>query len=66
MNLATNAIKFTNEEYVALGYEVVEVKQQIKFTVKHTSLGIDKNNKQHIFDHITILQKQSTEKNYLI
>lgn len=50
VNLVTNAIKFTNEGYVAFGYEVIEDKQQIKFTVKDTGFGIDEDSHQHIFD----------------
>jgi signal transduction histidine kinase/CheY-like chemotaxis protein len=50
VNLVTNAIKFTNEGYVAFGYEVNETKQQIKFTVKDTGFGIDEESHDHIFD----------------
>jgi signal transduction histidine kinase/ActR/RegA family two-component response regulator len=50
VNLVTNAIKFTDEGYVAFGYEVNEQKKQIKFTVKDTGYGIDEESHNHIFD----------------
>jgi len=50
VNLITNAIKFTDEGYVAFGYRIVEKKKKIVFTIKDTGLGIDKNNHKHIFD----------------
>jgi signal transduction histidine kinase/CheY-like chemotaxis protein len=50
VNLVTNAIKFTDEGFVAFGYEVDEANKQIKFTVKDTGFGIDEESHNHIFD----------------
>lgn len=50
VNLVTNAVKFTDEGYVAFGYEIDEQNKQIMFTVKDTGIGIDKESHQHIFD----------------
>jgi signal transduction histidine kinase/CheY-like chemotaxis protein len=50
VNLVTNAIKFTDEGFVAFGYEVDETNKQIKFTVKDTGFGIDEESHNHIFD----------------
>lgn len=50
VNLVTNAIKFTNQGFVAFGYEIDEQNQMIKFTVKDTGLGIDANKHKYIFD----------------
>jgi signal transduction histidine kinase/CheY-like chemotaxis protein len=50
VNLVTNAVKFTDEGYVAFGYEIDEKNKQIKFTVKDTGFGIDEDSHLHIFD----------------
>lgn len=50
VNLVTNAIKFTDQGYIAFGYEIDKVNQMIKFTVKDTGLGIDANKHKYIFD----------------
>jgi signal transduction histidine kinase/CheY-like chemotaxis protein len=50
INLLTNAIKFTEEGSVTLGFEIDENNKLIHFTVKDTGLGIDENNHKNIFD----------------
>ncbi|WP_225318073.1 ATP-binding protein [Flavobacterium luteum] len=50
VNLVTNAIKFTDEGYVAFGYTVDDKNEKIIFKIKDTGLGIDKENHKHIFD----------------
>ncbi len=50
INLVTNAIKFTEKGTVTFGYEVLTTKNEIKFTINDTGLGIDDRNQLHIFD----------------
>jgi len=50
INLVTNAIKFTEKGSVTFGYEILSTKNNIRFTIKDTGLGIDDRNQQHIFD----------------
>ena len=50
VNLVTNAIKFTDEGYVAFGYTIDEKNEKIIFKIKDTGLGIDEENHKHIFD----------------
>ena len=62
VNLVTNAIKFTNEGFVAFGYQVDDKKQEIIFTIKDTGPGIDKNNHKHIFDRFKRVENDATIK----
>jgi len=50
VNLATNAIKFTDRGFVAFGYVIDEENETINFTVKDSGLGIDENKHKYIFD----------------
>ena len=50
INLVTNAIKFTDEGYVAFGYEIDRKNELIKFVIKDSGLGIDEKNHKFIFD----------------
>jgi len=50
VNLITNAIKFTDQGFVAFGYVIDEVNEVVQFTVKDTGLGIDVNKHNYIFD----------------
>ncbi|PVX44760.1 signal transduction histidine kinase [Flavobacterium sp. 103] len=49
-NLVTNALKFTEQGSVELGYEIDEPNNKIVFKIKDTGFGIDENNQQYIFD----------------
>ncbi|WP_309641835.1 ATP-binding protein [Flavobacterium sp.] len=62
VNLVTNAIKFTNEGYVAFGYQIDDKKQAIVFTIKDTGPGIDKDNHKHIFDRFKRVENDATIK----
>jgi signal transduction histidine kinase/CheY-like chemotaxis protein len=62
VNLVTNAIKFTDEGYVAFGYEVNEEKKLIKFTVKDSGYGISKKNQNHIFDRFRRVGEENSIK----
>ncbi len=48
-NLINNAIKFTHEGYVELGYEIKNEEQKILFYVKDTGVGIPEKQKNTIF-----------------
>ncbi len=50
INLVTNAIKFTDKGTVNFGYTIDKKKQQIKFTITDTGLGINDYNQKYIFD----------------
>ncbi len=47
-NLVNNAIKFTDEGYVEMGYKVLDT--EIEFYVKDTGIGISKENHKLVFD----------------
>ncbi|WP_201587358.1 hybrid sensor histidine kinase/response regulator [Psychrobacter jeotgali] len=55
LNLMDNAIKFTHSGYVALLIEPVSKNnvehQWIRFKIKDTGIGIDKNEQQHLFSY---------------
>lgn len=62
VNLVTNAIKFTDEGYVAFGYRVDDKKKKIIFTIKDTGPGIDKHNHKHIFDRFKRVENDASIK----
>jgi PAS domain S-box-containing protein len=47
-NVIDNAIKFTNEGFVELGYHLID-QNKIEFFVKDTGIGIPKQSIEHIF-----------------
>lgn len=49
-NLLSNAVKYTDDGEVSFGYEVDKGTKQIKFVVKDTGLGIERQNQHYIFD----------------
>ncbi|MFW6327328.1 MAG: ATP-binding protein [Bacteroidota bacterium] len=49
INLIGNAIKYTNEGYVEIGYTLREAKQDVLFYVKDTGIGIRENDKNKVF-----------------
>ena len=49
MNLIGNALKYTEEGKVELGYEIRESKKDILFYVKDTGIGIADNDKHNVF-----------------
>jgi len=49
-NLITNAIKYTQQGFVAFGYEVNEKDGTLEFRVEDSGIGIDEKNLQIIFD----------------
>ncbi len=49
INLLNNAIKFTDEGYVILDYDVDEIKKEIVFTVKDSGIGIPEEYQEKIF-----------------
>ncbi len=49
-NLLSNAVKYTDKGEVSFGYEVDKGTKQIKFVVKDTGLGIERQNQHYIFD----------------
>jgi len=61
INLMDNALKFTHEGYVKMGYEVKGV--ELLFFVSDTGLGISKEKQRVIFDRFR-QASDSTEKHY--
>ncbi|MFW5886652.1 MAG: ATP-binding protein, partial [Bacteroidota bacterium] len=49
-NLFSNAIKFTSKGSIEYGYEYIEEKNTIKFFMKDTGTGLDKEEQKNIFD----------------
>lgn len=62
INLVYNAIKFTEEGYVAFGYEIIEEGELdfIEFTIKDTGIGISKANQKTIFDRFKRVESDLT------
>jgi PAS domain S-box-containing protein len=60
-NLLNNALKFTKEGDITLGYSINKYKDQIRFFVQDTGLGIPKSNQKLIFGRFR--QTQEGEKN---
>lgn len=62
INLVYNAIKFTDEGYVAFGYEIIEEGdlEFIEFTIKDTGIGISKANQKTIFDRFKRVESDLT------
>lgn len=50
VNLLTNAIKFTDNGYVAFGYTICPDNKFLEFRVEDTGIGISKNDLKVIFD----------------
>ena len=62
INLVYNAIKFTEEGYVAFGYEILDEGELdfIEFTIKDTGIGISKENQKTIFDRFKRVESDLT------
>ncbi len=62
INLVYNAIKFTEEGYVAFGYEIIEEGELdfIEFSIKDTGIGISKENQKTIFDRFKRVENDLT------
>ena len=52
-NFITNAIKFTNEGSIKVGYDLID--DQIRFYVKDTGIGISNDMREKIFDRFVKL-----------
>ena len=66
-NLTDNAIKYTDEGYIALRVELISSDgsfQKVRFTVKDSGIGIDDDLKDKIFDNF-IQGDLSNEKKYM-
>ncbi|MES2811606.1 MAG: ATP-binding protein [Bacteroidota bacterium] len=50
INLITNAIKFTDQGFIAISYDWSKKKNNIEFVVEDSGLGIEKINQEFIFD----------------
>lgn len=53
MNFVTNAMKFTSEGSITLGYEVCE--KEVKFYVKDTGIGIEPEKQKEVFERFVKL-----------
>lgn len=61
INLLTNALKFTSQGFIKLGYEINEKK--LILYVKDSGVGISKDNIKHIFDRFVQEEKILSRKN---
>ncbi len=59
-NLITNAIKFTKEGHVTVGYTVEENEGHIKIWVEDSGMGIDEDNQNIIFDRFRRIEDDFT------
>lgn len=66
INLLENAVKYTDEGNIHLGYQLVrqldDKAVEIKFFVKDTGIGIENEAKQKIFDSFTQADSSNTRK----
>ncbi|PCH51992.1 MAG: hypothetical protein COC22_04805 [Flavobacteriaceae bacterium] len=60
-NLLENALKFTNEGFIEIGYELNN-KNEIRFYVKDTGVGIASEKHQIIFERFSQAEKELSEK----
>ena len=63
LNFVSNAVKFTNEGYVEL--KIIEISRKenqsiIRFSVKDTGIGIEKEKVKHIFDRFSQAESSTT------
>ncbi|MFW6219091.1 MAG: YfiR/HmsC family protein [Bacteroidota bacterium] len=59
-NLMDNAVKYTDEGSITLGYELLE-NNTIRFYVEDTGPGIDDKNKEYIFNRFTKIEEDKTK-----
>ncbi len=52
-NLTNNALKFTNEGFIILDYEIDEINNKIIFAIKDSGIGISEDCQEKIFDRFT-------------
>jgi signal transduction histidine kinase len=55
INLLSNALKFTDEGFITLGYDIPN-ENEIRFYVKDTGIGIPHNKTQEIFDRFNKIE----------
>jgi CheY-like chemotaxis protein len=62
-NLVDNAIKFTENGYVELGYQIenIDNKPMVRFYVKDTGIGLTKEEQQRIFNRFTKIENNKTK-----
>ncbi|MBN1180771.1 MAG: response regulator [Bacteroidales bacterium] len=60
-NLISNAIKFTREGSIQLGYSISNYNKNIKIFVKDTGIGISRDNLKVIFDRFRKLETDLSE-----
>lgn len=54
-NLLNNAVKFTSEGSITIGYEIIP--KGLSFYVSDTGKGIDKENLKHVFERFAKFDK---------
>lgn len=58
-NLINNAVKFTNDGYIKMGYAITNAKM-VEFYVKDSGIGIDKQVHEKIFERFVQVKEKST------
>lgn len=60
-NLMSNALNYTNQGFIEIGYNILSSSKQILFYVKDTGIGIPKENHQIVFERFIRLQDDSKD-----
>ncbi|MBI9053123.1 MAG: transporter substrate-binding domain-containing protein [Bacteroidales bacterium] len=61
INLINNALKYTEEGHVEIGYNVIKNLNTVEFFVKDTGIGIPKNKQKEIFDRFNKIEPSNAK-----
>jgi signal transduction histidine kinase/ligand-binding sensor domain-containing protein/CheY-like chemotaxis protein len=60
-NLINNAIKFTNDGFIEIGYQLINRNQNIQFYVKDSGIGIKKEHQKIIFERFRKIEENENQ-----
>lgn len=60
-NLINNAIKFTSQGFIEVGYQVINRNQSIQFYVKDSGIGIKKEHQKIIFERFRKIEENENQ-----